>query len=180
MRSSGDKELPAASKTDSITTLGSNIGQLIVLVTLLSTPSPQVSETGGIQSTLVVPVALLSMPLSQVSETGTVIGVQPSLLVEAIVPTVLLSAAMSHVSDAGGVVVVFVLASVVLAILFVLASVVLAILFVLASVVLVLVSLFVLASEISRFATCCSLRTVRVETIPASVVSSLIIFSKID
>ena len=148
MISSGDKVLPAASTAESITTVGSNIGQLImlvtllstpspqvsetggiqstlvvplvvlvtllstpspqvsetggiqstlvvplvVLVTLLSTPSPQVSETGGIQSTLVVPVTLLSMPLSQVSETGAVIGVQPSLLVEAIVPTVLLSA----------------------------------------------------------------------------------------
>ena len=65
---------------------------------------------------LVVPVALLSTPLSQVSETGAVVGVQPSLLVEAIVPSVLLSAPMSHVSDAGGevVVFVFVLVSVVL------------------------------------------------------------------
>ena len=68
-------------------------------------------------ATLIVPVALLSTPLPQVSETGAVVvGVQPSLLVEAIVPSVLLSAPMSHVSDAGGevVVFVFVLASVVL------------------------------------------------------------------
>ena len=69
------------------------------------------------QATLIVPVALLSTPSSQVSETGAVVGIQPSLLVEAIMPSVLLSAPMSHVSDAGGVVVVFVfaLASVVLA-----------------------------------------------------------------
>src|SRR6187455_3392315 len=109
-----------------MTTVGSNIGQSIVSVALLSTPLPQVSETGGRQATVVVPlvvsVALLSTPLSQVSETGAVVvGVQTSLLVETLVPSVLLSAPMSHVSDAGGevVVFVFVLASVVLVLVFV-------------------------------------------------------------
>ena len=82
-----------------MTTVGSNIGQLIVPVTLLSMPSPQVSETGGGQATLVVPlvvpVTLLSTPSSQVSETG---GGQATL----VVPVALLSTPPSQVSETGG------------------------------------------------------------------------------
>src|SRR5206468_3188808 len=121
----GDKELPASSIAESITTVGCNIGQLIVSVTLLSMPLTQGSETGGVQAMLIVPlivsVALLSMPLPQVSETGVVVVVLVLVLVVLALVLVLVLVVLSLV-----LVLVLALVSVVLAlvIVFVLVSVV--------------------------------------------------------
>ena len=80
--------------------MGSNIGQILVPLVLLSIPLVQV-ETGGEQAivSLLVPVTLLSTPVPQGSETG---GEQDTLMTPLLIVLVtLLSLPLSHVPSDG-------------------------------------------------------------------------------